>query len=359
MNRLTHNLHWLLILCAMLAASVYWSLLATPGYVSHANVVLLSAQMTQSQAGLSAAISGPGQNDLLMVRDAMRSTDLLKQLDAELDLRAHYADTRIDRLSRLASADVPMETFHRYFLKRVSIELDEYAQVLRISAQAYDPDTARQILTLLLEHGESHMNAMSHALAEEQVRFIEAQVAAIHQRLLDASDQLLAYQNAHGLVSPTATVESLSTVVAQLESELAQLQARKGALGLSRSERAPEMVRLDSDIRGLREQIEHERARLAQASGESLNRLSADYDLLSLQVEFARELYSNALSALENTLVETARSLKQIAVLQTPTEPEYPTHPRRLYNITVFILVALLIGIILQLALGIIRDHQD
>nr|WP_209262262.1 chain-length determining protein [Thiorhodococcus minor] len=350
---------WALVLTAIVAAILYWGGLATDRYVSRAHVVLLSAEISQPRAGLAAILPGPGGNDLLMLRDYMLSTDMLAQLDAALHLRDHYSSETIDWLSRLSSPRVATEEFHRYFLSRVSVVLDEYAQVLRIGAQAYDPATARRIVELMLDLGEAHMNAMGHRLAEEQVSFIEVQVTELRERMVKASNQLLSYQNTHGLVSPTGTVESVSSVIAGLENELAKLEARKAALSASQSESSPEMMRLSSEIRGMRRQIDVERSRLARSSGDALNRLSAEYELLRLQSEFASELYSTALTALETTRVEAARSLKQVSILQAPTNPEYPTRPRRVYNITVFALMSVLAGLILHLLLAIIRDHKD
>jgi capsular polysaccharide transport system permease protein len=48
-----------------------------------------------------------------------------------------------------------------------------------------------------------------------------------------------------------------------------------------------------------------------------------------------------------------------MAVLQTPTLPEYPVEPRRVYNTAVFILTILLVAGILHLVAAIIRDHKD
>nr|WP_207161472.1 chain-length determining protein [Rhabdochromatium marinum] len=350
---------WALILLSILGAAMYWSLIASDRYLSRAHVVLLSAQIAKSEGGLAAIVAGQTNNDLLVLRDYMLSTDMLAILDAELGLRAHYADPHIDRLSRLSAAGVPMEDFHRYMLKQISVELDEYAQVLRISAQAFDAETAQRMVEGLLKAGEEHMNAMGHRLAEEQVRFIERQVEAVQQRMVEDKERLLNYQNEYGLVSPPETVASISTVIAGLEGELASLQARKVALSQSQSARAPDMQRVESEIKGVREQVARERARLARTSGDALNRLSAEYDLLTLQAEFSNQLYATALTALENTRVETARSLKQVSVLQTPTFPEYSNRPKRLHNTIVFALLAALTGLILQLLIAIIRDHND
>lgn len=359
MKALRRNPVWMGILLAILGAAIYWSLIASDRYLSRANVVLLSAQINKPEAGLSAILSGQTNNDLLVLRDYMLSTDMLAVLDAALDLRAHYSSRTIDWLSRLSAADAPTEIFHRYMLKWIAVELDEYAQVLRISAQAFDAETAQGIVQVLIEAGEAHMNAMGHRLAEEQVQFIERQVEDARLRMVADREILLNYQNEYGLVSPPETVASISAVVAGLEGELANLQARRAALSLSQSERSPEMVRLESDIRGVREQIASERARLARASGDALNRLSAEYELLRVQTEFSHELYSSSLKALESTRVEAARALKHVSVLQTPTLPEYSNRPKRLRSIVVFALLAGLTGLILKLLIAIVYDHKD
>lgn len=358
---LSKHPYWAICVVAILCASMYWSLWASDRYVSEANVVLQSAQGAPAAGGLNIAslLSGSSSNDLLMLRDHLRSVDMLKRLDAELDLRRHYADKKIDWFSRLESAEVPLERLHRYYLKRVSVELDEYAHVLRVKVQAYDPQTARSIATLLLRAGEAHMNAMGQQLAAEQVKFIEVQVEDLNRRFMSAREALIAYQNEHGLISPTGTVESLSGIVAVLEGELAKMNARWSALAASQSERSPEMIRLRNEITAVRNQIKAERARMATQSGNALNRLSADYETLRLQADFALEMYSSALAALENMRVEAARTLKQVSVLQQPTLPEYSTEPRRLYNITVFTILALLSALIAHLLAVIVRDHKD
>ena len=65
------------------------------------------------------------------------------------------------------------------------------------------------------------------------------------------------------------------------------------------------------------------------------------------------------LAALENTRIEAARKLKQVSVLQSPTLPEYPVEPKRLYNSVVFALIALFVGLIGQMLVLIIEDHKD
>ncbi|MFP4081076.1 MAG: chain-length determining protein [Ectothiorhodospira sp.] len=352
--------YWPAALALILGAVVYWSFIATDRYVSQSTVVLKTAQIAAPEFNISSLLSGSGGlEDMLLLREHLLSVDMMQKLDRTFDLRSHYTSRDIDPLSRLDDPQVPLETFHHYMRKRIQVHVDEYAQVLRIEAAAYDPELAHQLVRTLMKEGERHMNAMSRRLAQEQVKFIELQVEDIQGRLERTRDELLAFQNEHGLVSPTGTIETLSTVVATLEGELAKLKARQRALKQTQSERSAEMVQLRNEIEAIQEQIETEQRRMAAQEGNALNQLTAEYETLEMQLEFAREMYSSALATLENTRVEAARNIQQVSVLQEPTRPQYPNEPDRLYNLTVFTLLTLLGALIVHMFAAIIREHRD
>ncbi|MDI5933063.1 chain-length determining protein [Halomonas kalidii] len=353
------NPYWGICIAVIVLVSAYWTLWATDRYVSRTVVVLESPQLASPDISMSSILGGGGgSSDLLLLREHLLSVDMLRRAQETLDLREHYS-SHGDFFARLRDPDVPIEDLHQYYQSRVQIDMDEYANVLKIEVQAFTPEFAHQLASLLLEAGEEHMNEMGQRLAEEQVRFLEQQLGRLSERLDVARADLLDYQNEHGLVSPTNTVESLNQVVGTLEGELARLQARRSALSSFQSAQSSEMVRVESEIRALREQIDQERDRLAQATGDSLNRISSEYQTLELRAQFAQETYSSAMSALENTRIEAARTLKQVSVLQSPVLPEYAVEPRRLYNATVFGILALFVTFILNMIVLIVRDHRD
>ncbi len=352
--------YWLLALIAIVGYIFYQTLVASERYVSTAYVVLNSPSVESPNLNFGSLLTGSTvSSDLLLLREHLLSVDMLRKLDQQLDLRSHYSQPSIDRLSRLRKADVPIEELHRYYLKRVEVELDDYANVLRVQVSAFDAQMAHAINQLMLAKGEAHMNAMGQRLASEQVRFIEQQAQVLAERLHQAREALLLYQNEHGLISPRAAVESLMAVVAGLERELASLQAQRTALATTRSPQSPEMIALSARIQALEEQIAVERTRMAAQSGEALNRITLEYETLELQARFAQDLYSSALTMLESTRGEAIRQLKQISILQSPTLPEFSTEPRRLYSITVFTLLTLLFTLILQMLVAIVRDHRE
>ncbi|EKO3663927.1 hypothetical protein M3929_003255 [Vibrio metschnikovii] len=354
------HLQWVVCFAVIMLVGIYYAFIATDRYVSQANIVLRSPEVIPTGFSVSSILSGTsGSGDLLLLKDHLESVDMAIKLQEKLDLRQHYSQSSIDRIARLSDVNAPLEKFYRYLHERITIQFDDYAKVLRVRVEAYSPEMAQAIAQTLLEEGERHMNLMGKRLAEEQLKFIEVQVADMAQRVEDAREALLEYQDAHGLVSPTGTVEGIFTIISKLQAQLAVTESQRNALSTFQNPRSPEMQRLTSEIKALKSQITQEQAKLTMEHGNALNRVSAQYQTLEMQAKFALELYSHALIALETTRVEAARKLKQVSVLQYPTLPEFSTEPRRLHNWVVWSLMSVFFFAIVHLARAIIRDHRD
>lgn len=349
------------IACAL--AALYWLLLASDRYVSEAHVIVqrtdLSGGETMSFSTLISGIGGNSRADQLLLRDHLLSVDMLRKLDAALHLRDHYTDWRRDPLSRMWFHDSSIESFHQYYLSRVSVEYDEYAGVLVVRAQAYDPKTAHAIAAILVQEGEQFMNDMDHALAQAQLGFLEKQVKDIGARAQDARQAVLDYQNRKGLVSPQATAQSLTLIIARLEAERTDLQTQRAALQAYLVPGHPNIVQLDQQIAAVERQIGDEQQRLAAPGGNALNRSVEEIQRLEMEANFAQDAYKTALVSLEKGRIEATRTIKKVSVLQAPTVPEYAIEPRRLYNTVVFILVVMLLAGAAQLLAAIVRDHTD
>ena len=119
------------------------------------------------------------------------------------------------------------------------------------------------------------------------------------------------------------------------------------------------MIELDSQIAAVKKQIAQEQARLTSSERQTLNRAVEEFTRLQMNAEFAQDMYKTALSALEKGRVDSARTLRMVSVLQSPTHPQYPMEPRRIYNTSVFILATLMLAGIVSLLSTIIREHRD
>jgi capsular polysaccharide transport system permease protein len=343
------------VFAASLLAALYWGIIASDRYVSEAHVVIHRAVLDQSkvESGATAVM------EQMLLRDYLLSVDMLKKLDEKLNLREHYSDRRRDALARMWFTSAPLEWFHRHYLSRVSVELDPSAYVLVIKAQAYDPTMAHAVAAMLVEEGERYMNALGQRMAGEQVAFLEGQVAQLNERVRAGRQDLLSYQNRKGLVSPQGTAENLAGIVSRLEAQLTDLQTRLNAMKGYLMPDSPGIVNLTIQIDAVEKQIAAEKKRLAAPGGQSLNKTVEEYQRLQMNAEFSLAVYKTALTALEQGRIDALRKLMTVSVLQSPSEPQYPLEPRRIYNIVVFILMILLIAGIAHLLAAVIRDHKD
>lgn len=342
-------------------STAYWGLFATDRYESEARVVLARSDLSGGQSMDFATLFGGGSNnraDQLLLRDHLRSLDMLRELEARLGLRAHYSGSG-DALSRLWDAQAPIEELQRHFLRRVSVEIDEFAGVLVIRAQAYTPQMAQAIAAAMLAEGERHMNALGHQLAQEQVGFLERQVNELGERMNTTRAALLAFQNREGLASPQATADSIAGIVARLEGQLAELQTRRSGMATFLQPQAAQLIEVNAQIAAIEQQLQRERARLTSPQGGTLNAAVSEYQRLQTEAEFAQQVLNTALVSLERGRVDATRTLKQVQVLQSAGRPENPERPHRLFNAIAYALGALLVAGVLQLLLSIVRDHQD
>lgn len=351
-----------LTLIAAVLASAYWLVIASNRYVSEANVIIQRTDVVSTPALEAPALSrlgGVTYPDQLLLREYLLSVDMLRKLDATLDLRSHYSDWHRDPISRMWFKDASVEWFHRHYLSRVSVDFDDYAGVLRIKARAYDPVTAQKIASMLVAEGERYMNQIGHELALAQVDFLTKQLTSAQDRLVQANHAILDFQNRKGLVSPQATVESINLIIAKLEEQRTQVQTQLASLPTSLVANHPNIVMLKQSLEAVEKQIAQERARLASTSGKTLNYTVEEFHRLQMQVNFAQDIYKTAITALEKGRMDATRTLKKVSVLQAPTLPEFPIEPGRIYNTMVTLLFAAMLAGIMKLLESIVLDHVD
>ncbi|MCP5398803.1 MAG: chain-length determining protein [Sphingomonas sp.] len=345
-----------------LLSSIYWLFIASNRYVSEAHVIV---QRTEMSAGVAPDITSlltggtaTNRGDQLVLRDYLLSMDMVRKLDAELGLAKYYSSWRIDPFSK-GPSNPTIEELHRYYLSRVSVEYDDYAGVLIIKAEGFDPSMAQAISKALVRDGETFMNSLVHGLARDQVAFLEKEVTVLGRRAMDARRAVLNYQNHNSLVSPTAAAEAITAIVAKLEAQRTQIQTQLIAMQAYLVPDHPNIVELEQQIDAISEQIDEENAKLASPQGNTLNRKVEEFQRLEMEAQFSQDLYKTALVALEKGRVEGTRTIKKMSIVQAPTLPEYPGKPSRLYQTFLYCIMAMLVAGVGHLLLAIVKDHRD
>lgn len=352
-----------IVAALILLTILYWTALASDLYVSESTLIVQRTDIgnhpTADFTALLGNTASAQRPDQLLLREYLLSKDVLKKLDADFDLKKHYADDTKDIGSRLWNENATTEELHRYFLKRVSVELDEYASVLKIKVQSYTPAYSHALNKALISYGEAYMNHTAQALAQDQVGFLEKQVNKINDKLIESSQRVLLYQNKKGLISPKVATENIALIIGQLEAQRTQLETTLSSFEAYLVPTHPNVVQTKQQLASVRQQIIDETRKLATPNGSALNKSVEEFQRLEMELMFVTEVYKTALSALEKVRIEAVRNIKKVTLLQTPSLPEYAEMPRRLYNTVSFIIIILLLAGVVHLMGAIIRDHRD
>ncbi|MFK3708851.1 sugar transporter [Leclercia adecarboxylata] len=348
------------VVACFAVAVIYFGFIASDRYVSRAELVVKQAdQIKMLPDALSMlGLGGSNHQDILLIQDYLKSADLLKKLDEELGLKAHFQSHKVDYFSRLPD-NVSREEFLKYYREHLTLRQDDISGVLTIELQAFDPAYGQKVVGVMLKESEVFINKLGHQVALEQLAFVEKEVDRAYQRLQIEKAKVLEFQNTHQLISPESTSSARLKVVSQIEAQLAQQQAQLKQLQSYMKVTAPAVVSVQTRVDALTQQLAQEQSKLTGADKDSMNEVTASYMDVQTQATLAADLYKTGLISLEQARIEAYRKLKHLLVISQPTLAEDAEYPRRLYNLaTIGVLLCLLYGLIVM-GLATLREHQD
>lgn len=357
-----HLATWL-VAAPMALAVIYYAVFAADRYVSESIISVrqsgdASAAAVSGIATLLAGASPQSREETLYLKEYIHSLDMLKYLDAKLDLRRAYGAEKLDLIYRLWGG-TSQEWFLTYYRNRVEVLFDDVTGLLTVRVEGFEPDFARAVNAEVLAQSERFVNEISHRLAREQMAFAEGELRRSSERLSGAKLKLMAFQNRHGVFDPMAQAQAQATLGGQLQAEITRKEAELKALLGYMQENAPQVVGLRNEIAALKSQIQVEGQKLTSAQGNRLNALAVEFQGLVMEAGFAEEAYKAALTAVETTRIEASRKIKNLVVIETPAKPDIAIYPRRIYNLITLLVAAVMIYGITRLVVATIKDHRD
>ncbi|EOJ1345998.1 capsule biosynthesis protein, partial [Campylobacter jejuni] len=134
------------------------------------------------------------------------------------------------------------------------------------------------------------INEISHKAAREQMAFAENEVQKYKERYQKAQNDLIAFQNKYGVFDPLKQAETKASLVAQIEANLAQKEAKLLTLQSYMNDAAPEVVALKGEIEAIKKQLLREKSKIsANNSSQKLNDLAAKFQDLTIEATFAQK----------------------------------------------------------------------
>lgn len=328
-----------------------------------ATSVLLVKQVGETTSmdagGLSAllGVANTSTEDSNILKEYITSRDMVEKLDRELNLRKAFTETGDPFFS--LNSDPTIEDLVEHFQKRVNVSLDEKTMMLQVESQGFSPQFSLKLNQAILSQSDAFINHISQSIANEQLKFAQKQLGDATAKLNKTRDDLLAYQNKNEIFDPEIQAKVVSSIVSELQGNLAQLRTEERTLLSYLNPEAPQVVAIRSQIEAMEKQIDDENAKLTSPKNSKLNQTIADFEELKAQVGFATDLYKLSLASLEKARLEASRKLKKLVVIEQPRLAQDALYPRRIYmSVTSFILLNILFSIGL-LTYSIVREHKE
>lgn len=351
-----------LIAIPMLLGAIYYTAIAADRYTSESIVAVKSAVVTAGPGGSISLGSGTGLlswEDTLYLLNYVHSGTLARQLDDELKLREHFEQSKADVFYRLWPGS-SVERWVKFYRSRVELEFSDVNGLLTIRTQGFDADTAQKLNRAILDHAERFVNAFSHRVAAEQMKFSQGELDAASKRLHEAKAKVVAFQTANRILDPVAQSAAATALTAELQASIARQEAELKSLLAFMQPSAPQVVTLRDQIAANRAQLEAEKARTTNSQGgDRLGTLNTEYQSLLLASAIAEDGYKSASAALEAARIEAARKIKSLVIVEPPTHAETAEYPRRIYNLLTLFALCLITYAVVRLVAATIQEHQD
>ncbi|EOA4575106.1 capsule biosynthesis protein [Campylobacter jejuni] len=345
----------------MIFVVIYYTLIAAPRYVS---TMILDVRSTSGESAQTSGIlsllssTSTASEDLNYLKGYIESSDMLKILDEKIKLKSLYQEQHIDLPFKIWDSS-SKESYLKYYQNRVKLYMDETTKLLQVEVEGFTPKSAHLIAQTIMQESEKFINEISHKAAREQMAFAENEVQKYKERYQKAQNDLIAFQNKYGVFDPLKQAETKASLVAQIEANLAQKEAKLLTLQSYMNDAAPEVVALKAEIEAIKKQLLREKSKIsANNSFQKLNDLAAKFQDLTIEATFAQKAYEAALKAYESARIEALRKIKQLVIIQSPDIPESAKYPERIYDIlTAFIILSLIFGIVKFIKM-IIEEHK-
>ena len=255
----------------------------------------------------------------------LKSSDVKQNVFPDSNVfKTKYAPVAPDDWSGLPPDAVEQDQL-AFFQKQLEVIPQEMSGAIVLSTNAYTAQDAFELNQSLLNQAQLFVNDVNQSISADQRLFAEKQVAFAKDRLKKSSDQLEAFQDKYGQLSPEQEQQATTSFINDLESRLVDLKVEEASLRRQyRDPNAPEVAFVADQVRELERQIQVERDKAVGPGGRDLNKLANQASRLQSDVEFARESLNSAMIAADNSRMESQRRLKFIVMLSKPQVPAAP-----------------------------------
>ncbi len=359
-------LSFLLCVIAPLCVSIWYLwFVAHDRYASTTGFTVRQEEAVASTdllSGLSQFAGGTG-SDSDILYEYIQSQEIVRRIDETLDLRsvfsAHWDTDPVFSLWK----DASIEDLVWFWQRAVRISYDQGTGLMELRILSDDPATSQAIGFAIIDESQQMINALNEQARNDTMGYANRDLDEALIRLKEARGAMTAFRSRTQIVDPTADIQGRMGVLNTLQQQLAQAMIDADFLRSTTQEGDPRVTQADQRIDVIRARIVAERGTLASSNvgpdGEDdYPSLLAEFESLSVDLQFAEETYGSALTAQDIARSTASRQSRYLAAYITPTLAQTAEFPQR-FMITGLIFAFLLMGwSILVLVYYSLRDRR-
>ncbi|QUS36922.1 sugar transporter [Falsirhodobacter algicola] len=325
------------VVLPILATAAYMYIWASDQYSSTLAFTMRSedsaSAATDLLGGLGSTIGGTNSaSDSDVLYEFVRSQDMVRAVDAQVDLRTLYSRPGSDRLMRF-DPDGTIEDLTNYWQRMTRISYDGSTGLMEIRALAFRPDDAQAIASAINDEATRLVNELSAQSREDAIRYAREDLDTAVDRLKTAREALTAFRIQNQIVDVNADLQGQTGIVASLQSQLATALVDLDLLRSSTGADDPRVRQAETRIGVIQDRIASERQKFsngsATATGDNYANVVAEYERLTVDREFAETAYTSALAAYDSAVAEANRRTRYLAAYIRPTAAEKSEYPQR------------------------------
>ncbi len=343
----------LTVAAAVVAALV--ALLLPPVYTARATLLPPGSQQQSGSAAALAALGSlgglagglaPKSPDELYVA-LLKSDSVDRALDQRFKLRERYQVESFEQLRKTLTNYIRVASDKKSGL--ITVEVDDKDPVFAAElANAHEAETTRLLGRL--------------AVSEAQLRraFFETQLKDTKEHLVAAEVDLQRVQERSGVIVLDKQAEALITGAAQVRALIAERQVQLKVLRGSATERNPEVIRLNTELRALQTELARMESSQGGVPGSAVDlpvgKLPAagvEYVRARRELKLQETLLESMIRQYEIAKLDEAKEGPQLQAVDRALPPDHKSKPAR----ALIVLASAALALILSCAWVIVRRY--
>lgn len=346
---------------------LYLYLIAADQYATKIGFTVRSEEMSSASellGGLS-MLTQTSSSDSDVLYEFIQSQTLVERVNAKVDLPALFSRPAFDPVFAY-DPDGTIEDLVEYWQRMLKISYASGSGLIEVEVRAFSPEDSERIANAVLAESTAMINEMSAVARSDATRYAKEELKVALERLKSAREERTRFRSKTRIIDPAADIQGQMGLLSSLEEQLAQAFIDLNlTLETSRAD-DPRVLQARRRIDVIENLIEQERTKFGigenpdpeLAPAQDYPTLMAEFERLSVDVEYANTAYLAAMASLDAATADALRQSRYLATYIKPSRPEAALYPERgLLSLIIgmFLLLSWTIGVLIYYSL---RDRR-